>query len=277
MGRSNIVHLDPARLRAYMQRHPEADYLLVDVRQPGEYTAAHIPGALLMPLMQLEAKLFELPSDRDLIFYCHSGGRSAAAAALALDAEITRKTIFNLSGGILAWDGMTLADYPRTAVFDRDVTTEALLAKAMDLEKGAWNFYREVCRHFADAPWIEAFGDLAADEVAHARSVYRFLASDRRPSEPFEPFFDRLPGTILEGGFDLQTAVEHIGAVAADQDRPLFELALSIEAAAYDLYRIMAEREGIPQEAREALRSIAQAEKAHIRRLVRAMEQSAPG
>ncbi len=273
----NIVHLDPARLRAYLQRHPEADYLLIDVRQPGEYTAAHIPGAWLMPLMQLEARLFELPPDRDLVFYCHSGGRSAAAAVLALDAEVTRKTIYNLSGGILAWDGMTLADYPRTAVFDGAATTEDLLAKAMDLEKGAWNFYQAVCRHFADAPWIEAFADLTADEVAHARSVYRLLTAIRTLSEPFEPFFHRLSGTILEGGLDLQAAVERIGAIAPDQSRPLFELALAIEAAAYDLYSTVAERDGTPQEARAPLRSIAQAEKAHIRRLVQAMEQSLQG
>ena len=35
------------------------------MRQPEEYAVAHIPGAALLPLMELEARLFDLPADRD--------------------------------------------------------------------------------------------------------------------------------------------------------------------------------------------------------------------
>ena len=277
MERRGIVHLSPAQLRAFIDTHAERDYLLIDVRQPAEYTAAHIPGALFLPLMQLEAKLFDLPADRDLIFYCHSGGRSAAAAALAEDAEISEKTIYNLAGGIMGWDGMTLADAPRMEVFDKAATTEALLYTAMDLEKGAWNFYRAVAQRFGDAPWIDTFADLADAETAHARAVHRFWSAGRTAAEPFEAFFDRLPGAILEGGLDLETAVESLSGVAPGRGLDLFELALEIEAAAYDLYRTAAERGGQHPEAREALLAIAQAEKAHMRLLIRAMEKCREG
>ena len=273
MERRGIIHLGPAQLRAFIDTHSERDYLLIDVRQPDEYTAAHIPGALFLPLMQLEAKLFELPVDRDLIFYCRSGGRSAAAAALAEDAEISEKTIYNLAGGIMGWDGMTLADAPRMEVFDKAATTDALLYTAMDLEKGAWNFYQAVQQRFSDAPWIGTFAGLAAAETAHARAVHRFWSAGQTAVEPFESLFDRLPGAILEGGLDLKTAVDRLPGVAPGPGLELFELALEIEAAAYDLYRTAAERGGHLPEAREALLAIAQSEKAHIRLLIQAMEK----
>jgi rubrerythrin len=52
----------------------------------------------------------------------------------------------------------------------------------------------------------------------------------------------------------------------------IIDLALNIEFAAYDLYRVMAERTD-NSEAREAFTAIAQAEKGHMRVLVRAMGQ----
>jgi len=56
-------------LRNYMARHHERDYMLVDVRQLKEYVAGHIAGANLIPLGELSARMIELPSDRDVIFY----------------------------------------------------------------------------------------------------------------------------------------------------------------------------------------------------------------
>jgi phage shock protein E len=55
--------------------------LLVDVRTPEEFAAAHLPGALNLPVADLERRLHELPRDRPLVLYCRSGNRSAKAAA----------------------------------------------------------------------------------------------------------------------------------------------------------------------------------------------------
>ncbi len=62
-------HLSSDELRTYMQGHHENQYVLVDVRQPKEYQQGHIAGARLLPLGELSARLGELPSDRDIIFY----------------------------------------------------------------------------------------------------------------------------------------------------------------------------------------------------------------
>jgi len=44
--------------------------VVVDVRPPEEYRAAHIPGALSIPLPELEQRLRELPRDREIVAYC---------------------------------------------------------------------------------------------------------------------------------------------------------------------------------------------------------------
>jgi rhodanese-related sulfurtransferase len=50
---------------------------LVDVREPHEYAAGHIPGASLMPLSDFDAQA--LPHDRKIVFSCNSGRRTLLA------------------------------------------------------------------------------------------------------------------------------------------------------------------------------------------------------
>ena len=75
------------------------DALLVDVRTPEEYASGHIPGSVNWPLERLA--LFDLQGDR-ICTYCHSGARSARAAA-ALTA-MGYDDVQNI-GGILDWQG----------------------------------------------------------------------------------------------------------------------------------------------------------------------------
>ena len=56
---------------------------LVDVRTPGEFAAGHIPGAVNIPVQQLDARISELqPKDAAVVVYCRSGHRSGNAARL---------------------------------------------------------------------------------------------------------------------------------------------------------------------------------------------------
>jgi molybdopterin-guanine dinucleotide biosynthesis protein A/rhodanese-related sulfurtransferase len=73
---------------------------VLDVRQPGEYETAHVPGSLLIPLDQLGERQEELPRDQPLLVICRSGARSAAAVR-ALRAAGYDAT--NVAGGMLAW------------------------------------------------------------------------------------------------------------------------------------------------------------------------------
>jgi rhodanese-related sulfurtransferase len=75
--------------------------LLVDVRNDDEVARGIIPGATHIPLAMIPAKADSLDSDEALVLYCHSGIRSAQAAAFI--ASKGRERVFNLRGGVLAW------------------------------------------------------------------------------------------------------------------------------------------------------------------------------
>ncbi|MEA5391248.1 rhodanese-like domain-containing protein [Cyanobium gracile UHCC 0139] len=51
--------------------------LLIDVRQPSEYRAGHILGAINIPLRELDDQLSDIPTDKEIVLYCSTGFRSA--------------------------------------------------------------------------------------------------------------------------------------------------------------------------------------------------------
>jgi rhodanese-related sulfurtransferase len=73
---------------------------LIDVREPDEYEAGHVPGAHLVPLTTVPDRLDEVPSDGPVYVICAKGGRSLRAAEFyrsqGLDA-------INVAGGTTAW------------------------------------------------------------------------------------------------------------------------------------------------------------------------------
>jgi rhodanese-related sulfurtransferase len=78
----------------------EAGAVVVDVRQPDEFADGHLPGALLVPLNEVPARMDELPRDTDVFLVCRSGGRSRLAAEF-LVAHGVRAV--NVEGGTMAW------------------------------------------------------------------------------------------------------------------------------------------------------------------------------
>lgn len=75
--------------------------LLVDVRNDDEVARGIIPGATHIPLAMIPAKADSLHGEEALVLYCHSGIRSAQAAAFI--ASKGRRDVYNLRGGVLAW------------------------------------------------------------------------------------------------------------------------------------------------------------------------------
>ena len=73
---------------------------LVDVRQPEEYEAGHVPGAKLIPMADVVARTGELPVDRPVYVICQSGPRSERAAAYYRSRGIEA---YNVAGGTEAW------------------------------------------------------------------------------------------------------------------------------------------------------------------------------
>jgi rhodanese-related sulfurtransferase/rubrerythrin len=266
-----IVEMTSEQLRHFIQDRHEKAFALIDVRQPGEYAHGHIPGARLIPLPELVRTMDSLPRDKELVFYCHSGGRSLAAAAMVADEEIAGQTLYNLTGGILAWDGGLTADFPRVQLFGGQDDTRTMLQTAMNLEKGALNFYTRVHGRYEGQPWVKVFADLALAEIGHAKTVFHFLRQIEPSGDGFDQVFGRLSGDVLEGGMPLESALQKLSTVQGRICMRLIEVALQMEYAAYDLYRTMADRTG-DTAAREAFMTIAQSEKTHMRTLVRAID-----
>ena len=75
--------------------------VVIDVREPYEWQIGRIPTARLMPLRTLMAARPDIPSDADIVLYCHHGARSEAAANALVAAGYTR--VRNLVGGIDRW------------------------------------------------------------------------------------------------------------------------------------------------------------------------------
>jgi len=270
MGDNQFEALVPTQLEQYRQTHHEKEYMLVDVREPDEYEQGHIPGARLMPITELVRDMDGLPGNRDLIFYCRSGARSMAAAAMVMDEDISSAKIYNLTGGIMNWEGRLTLDYPKVSIFDADGDLRDLLYSAMDLEKGAQQFYLVVRDHYAEAGLRETFDGLSRAEVGHAKLIYTFWEKLEVTPPPFDAVFTGLTCDILEGGTSLEDALERVAAVATHTCIPLVEMALDIEFSAYDLYRGMADN-AEADDTRDAFLSLAQAEKKHMRVLIDAI------
>lgn len=62
-------NMDTEEARQYLAEHKVSDYTLLDVRQPGEYSQARIPGSVLIPLPELTGRLEELDRDKPLVVY----------------------------------------------------------------------------------------------------------------------------------------------------------------------------------------------------------------
>lgn len=74
---------------------------MLDVREPDEWNAGHIPDATLIPLGELESRLDELPRDQQIVVVCRSGNRSATGRDILLDAGFEEVT--SMGGGMNSW------------------------------------------------------------------------------------------------------------------------------------------------------------------------------
>ncbi len=79
--------------------------LVVDVREPVEWDAGHISGAVLIPLGELGSRVDELPRNRRMVMVCRTGSRSGYAADALHGAGYD---VANLRGGLFAWTAGSL-------------------------------------------------------------------------------------------------------------------------------------------------------------------------
>jgi hydroxyacylglutathione hydrolase len=77
------------------------DVQVVDVRQPGEYTSGHVPGAISLPLAHLAEGVAQLHPERSVVVICAGGYRSSAGTGILARLGFTH--LCNVVGGTSAW------------------------------------------------------------------------------------------------------------------------------------------------------------------------------
>jgi rhodanese-related sulfurtransferase len=79
---------------------------VIDVREPHEYEAGHVEGALLMPLARTVQLASDLPKDEPVYVICRSGNRSLTASQALVEAGF--EDVRNVGGGMIAWQSAGL-------------------------------------------------------------------------------------------------------------------------------------------------------------------------
>jgi rhodanese-related sulfurtransferase len=87
--------------------------LLVDVREHDEWASGRIPGAVHLPMSELQLRLDEWPDAERVIVVCRSGARSDVVAHALVRAG--HAGLENLAGGVLAWQALGLPLEPAGA------------------------------------------------------------------------------------------------------------------------------------------------------------------
>ena len=78
----------------------------IDVREPGEYLAGHVPGARLVPMGEVASRVEELPANAPVYVICASGNRSLSVATMLAREGFDARSV---AGGTSAWES---AGYP---------------------------------------------------------------------------------------------------------------------------------------------------------------------
>ncbi len=90
----------------------EANYYFIDVRTREEYDNEHVPGFNLVIdqyiLEEDRSILDELDTSRPVVLMCRTGNRSVDASNIFLEYGFTE--VYNLTDGIVGWDGETTAE-----------------------------------------------------------------------------------------------------------------------------------------------------------------------
>ncbi len=249
----------------------QGELLFLDVRQPKEYQRGHLPSAKLIPLGELDKRLDELDHKQPTVVYCAIGGRSRVAAQMLAGNGFAK--VYNLSGGIKAWENVTAVgpEDQGMELFTGKESVKDSIIVAYGLEEGLRDFYLDLCQKTTDKEAREVFTKLAEIEVLHQErllSLYQDITGDKIDGASFSA---STVAPALEGGM---TTEEYLMRFHPDMESvtDIISLAMSIEAQALDLYQRAANRTKDIQ-SKEILQTIANEERAHLQYLATLMDQ----
>ena len=274
----SVQEADAAELRQELEASGlRPGLILLDVRQPLEYQAGHLPGAVLIPVGGLGDRLDELDPRAEIVIYCASDSRSRAAAGILLHHGFQHVRF--LPGGYRAWQGLHAQGAPESSLeaFTAVRTPEQHVALAWLLEEGARQFYQQLGSQLQDARGRRLFAELAGAEEGHKQtllSIYEGLAMSRPPADfPAGILPEEIEPGLMEGGYRVAEALEmaksrNLAAVC--------ELAMAVETNAYDHYLYL--QRGVADEnSQRVFEVLAGEERRHLQLLGKLMDECLQG
>jgi len=258
-------------VQSFIREHSEGEYVLLDVRQPGEYALAHLPGARLIPLPQLADSLEELDAAKPIIVYCAVGGRSRMATQLLTNLGF--RDVFHLQGGIQAWEDRT-ATGPKEFHLDfikGEESPEEIILLAYRMEEGLKKFHEAIKAKTDDPALAALLTGLIKAEESHEKTLLELWPKDllataaaagEAPPDQMGEFSDTSLSRLMEGGIDMNAFMAQNQPFLNDVSGYL-DLAMMIETQALDLYLRMA-ADSRNEQTRKILHRIGNEEKAHL-------------
>jgi len=174
-----------------------------------------------------------------------------------------------MDGGIQAWHGLTAEGPPEggATYFSTGHSAADMAALAWALEENTRLFYIGLAEMRPDTDEAALFQALVHAEENHEKTLAA-IHTELSP-EPVDRYFRAQDKPVLEGGMDMKTALSWAEGGTTVQ---LFELAIGLEANAYDRYLKMVDV-AESGDVKEVFRTIAKEEREHLKKLGELMDQ----
>ena len=178
-----------------------------------------------------------------------------------------------MEGGIRVWNGMVAEGPPESGIayFEAGATAADMASLAWALEESTRRFYAHLADTRPGGDESDLFRTLVQAEEHHKETLSGI--NERLTDEPVSRISDRQDRRIMEGGMELESALEWVtGKPLSD----ILDLAIGMEANAFDRYQKMMEAADDP-DSREVFSVIAGEEKRHLARLADLKDSQVPG
>ena len=263
----------PDEVRKIIKEKSTDEYCLLDVRQTGEYEQGHIPGATLIPLAELQSNLNRIHPDRMTIVYCRSGNRSRSGVGILIGAGL--ENVYNMEGGILAYNGLVAAGPPEAGVFcfPENMTPEQLIAMAWYIEDGSQRYLDAVKDIAQDQDIKDAFISFTDHKIAHKQSLSQLFQkiSGQSVGDDFPTsVLQRPPLKVMAGCVSVPEAINW----SKDKEiADILDLLIGLEANTFDLYLKLG-RQVESDRARSVFMELSEEEVRHLKQLASIFEKT---
>jgi rubrerythrin len=181
--------------------------------------------------------------------------------------------VYNLAGGIAAWQGLTAAGSEELGMLllQGNETPQEIIALSYGLESGLHKFYAAAASLSIKQEVIEVLAKLADIEVIHKERLFElYLSVESNPLEK-DAFEADISSEMTEGGFNPDKLIER-NLPTFQSAGDVLQFAMMLEAQAMDLYMRYADKCEV-RKVKDILHKMADEEKAHLRSLAELLEK----